>query len=239
MNRFTFVKLGRTLCLVAVVAVGVACWLGCGGGGDDSSGDDSGVNNNSSNNNSDNSNGGGDGSYDFVEIGGLKWMKKNLDIATDSSIDFGGDVFYDWSDANTVCPAGWKLPDTADWRKLIAAAGGRDKAGTKLKAKTGWPDGFNGVDTYGFSALPSFESEYTLYDVSDPMNPTFKTIKSVNAAWWSSTKSSDSSVYAYLLHWDDSPGSFDYDYNSVYEVDENIYIFGTFAQKLSVRCVKK
>jgi len=45
MNSFTFTKLGRTLLLAAVVAVGSVCWLGCGGddgGGDDNGGKDNG-----------------------------------------------------------------------------------------------------------------------------------------------------------------------------------------------------
>jgi len=52
MNRFAFVRLGRTLLLAAVVAVGSVCWLGC--GGDDGGGDDNGGNTNNSGNNNGN-----------------------------------------------------------------------------------------------------------------------------------------------------------------------------------------
>jgi uncharacterized protein (TIGR02145 family) len=59
---------------------------------------------------------------------------------------------YDWKTAKTVCPAGWKLPDAADWNMLLTAAGG-NAAGKKLKAKSGWNLFGNGTDDFGFSAL--------------------------------------------------------------------------------------
>ena len=66
---------------------------------------------------------------------------------------------YDWDDATTACPAGWHLPSDAEWERLVNIAGGRETAGTKLKATSGWlpPSGspsLNGTDDYGFSALP-------------------------------------------------------------------------------------
>jgi uncharacterized protein (TIGR02145 family) len=74
----------------------------------------------------------------------------------------------------TVCPAGWRLPDTSDWNDLVIAAGGQrvrveeteknvyyywSVAGGKLRSKAGWvdrdnkPNG-NGTDNLRFSALP-------------------------------------------------------------------------------------
>jgi len=54
MNRFTFAKMGRTLLLTAVLAVGAVCWVGCGGGDDDNPANNSGNNNSSNNSNSGN-----------------------------------------------------------------------------------------------------------------------------------------------------------------------------------------
>jgi uncharacterized protein (TIGR02145 family) len=159
MNCFTFKKLGRTLLLAAVTAVGAVCWLGCG--------DDNGANS------------GGGGSNETVTIGGVKWTKKNLNVKTEESI--GGKVksmcyddkaancnkygrLYNWSAAMSACKSiGMRLPDREDWADLGKAVGG-SSAGKKLKAKSGWVDHNgkalgNGTDDYGFSALPGGRCE--------------------------------------------------------------------------------
>ena len=61
-----------------------------------------------------------------------------------------------------ICPEGWHLPDTTEWKTLFTAVGGQDDAGVKLKAQTGWYDSGNGTDSFGFSALPA---GYKYYDV--------------------------------------------------------------------------
>ena len=59
-----------------------------------------------------------------------------------------------------ICPEGWHVPHSDEFKTLIEFVGGADVAGKHLKAKTGWEkvDGNvdpNGLDTYGFSVLPS------------------------------------------------------------------------------------
>jgi len=61
---------------------------------------------------------------------------------------------YTWDEAMVVCPSGWHLPNDAEWTTLVNYAGGKEKAGKKLKSKTGWNNNGNGTDEYGFSALP-------------------------------------------------------------------------------------
>lgn len=59
-----------------------------------------------------------------------------------------------------ICPKGWHLPDSTEWSILIAYAG---ESGNKFKSTSGWnAEGppydhkdQNGVDAYGFSALPA------------------------------------------------------------------------------------
>jgi len=50
------------------------------------------------------------------------------------------------------------LPSESEYEMLDKAVGGKDVAGKKLKAKSGWNDyegkSGNGTDEYGFSALP-------------------------------------------------------------------------------------
>ena len=52
-----------------------------------------------------------------------------------------------------VCPEGWHLPDTTEWRTLLTAVGGYLSAGTKLKTASGWLSDNLGTDNFGFSAL--------------------------------------------------------------------------------------
>ena len=57
-----------------------------------------------------------------------------------------------------ICPTGWHLPDTTEWRALFTAVGGSSTASKVLKSQTGWNEGwysyYNGTDAFGFSALP-------------------------------------------------------------------------------------
>jgi len=119
--------------------------------------------------------------YRMVRIGNLTWMAENLNFATDSSVCYKNadsnctkyGRLYNWDDAMTACPAGWRVPSDEDWDSLVVAVGGQrvedgygdyywEVAGKKLKSTTGWvgldDDGNsvsgNGTDDFGFSALP-------------------------------------------------------------------------------------
>lgn len=63
---------------------------------------------------------------------------------------------YNWfaiNDPRGLAPEGWRIPQNADWMKLIKNLLGVDYAGSKLKATNGWKSK-NGVDKIGFTALP-------------------------------------------------------------------------------------
>ncbi|SHL08406.1 fibrobacter succinogenes major paralogous domain-containing protein [Fibrobacter sp. UWEL] len=53
-----------------------------------------------------------------------------------------------------ICPNDWHLPSYAELNTLLSAVGGEDVAGRALKSVSGWYNNGNGIDTYGFSALP-------------------------------------------------------------------------------------
>lgn len=63
-----------------------------------------------------------------------------------------------------ICPEGWHVPCLDEWKKLIEFVGGDSIAGRMLKSTTAWKienklDGSEqGIDAYGFSALPSYEA---------------------------------------------------------------------------------
>jgi uncharacterized protein (TIGR02145 family) len=58
------------------------------------------------------------------------------------------------ADPRGICPAGWRVPNDADWRTLETSLGGGSAASNALKARTGWSANGGGSDSTGFSALP-------------------------------------------------------------------------------------
>jgi len=147
--------------LVAALALSAVVVVGCDGdnnsGGPDNPGGNSGGSNNSGGNTSSCTSPG-----KTVTIGGLTWMAENLNCATSNSwcynnadsncVKYGR--LYTWDAAMMACPSGWRLPDTADWRRLVEVAGDSSVAGSKLKSTSGWYFNGNGTDEFGFSALP-------------------------------------------------------------------------------------
>jgi uncharacterized protein (TIGR02145 family) len=101
---------------------------------------------------------------------------------------------YDWEMSKTACPVGWHLPTEGEWYNLGKTVGGNETAGKKLKAKSGWAEGGNGTDEYGFTALPvssgsaaywiasssgSLYCEMTASDKAEQKHDYNKTLKSI------------------------------------------------------------
>jgi len=111
--------------------------------------------------------------YKTTKIGNQVWMAKNLNYNANDSKCYNNNEancdkygrLYNWNTAKNVCPSGWHLPSDEDWNVLwkltYTGCDYRDSncitAGKKLKAKSGWggwQNSGNGLDIYGFSALP-------------------------------------------------------------------------------------
>jgi uncharacterized protein (TIGR02145 family) len=120
--------------------------------------------------------------------------------------------------ARTVCPEGWRLPDSADFEKLISAAGGAEVAGYALKSTSGWFKKGNGTDDYGFNALPA---GYRLGG-SESAPGKFDGIGGY-AHFWTATETPDGLAYYMLLDFSSKAAKF-----SAFGKDE----------ARSVRCVK-
>lgn len=108
--------------------------------------------------------------YNTVQIGNQVWMTENLNFRTESSWCYNDESencqmygrLYSWHAAMKACPAGWRLPTSADFDTLQAFAeknvDSEDAVASALKAKYGWEnnDGevMRNADTFGFAALP-------------------------------------------------------------------------------------
>jgi uncharacterized protein (TIGR02145 family) len=162
--------------------------------------------------------------YKTVKIGSQRWMAENLNYKplagnswsydnNESNCDKWG-TLYDWNTAKAACPSGWHLPTKAEWNTLVTAAGGRDIAGDKLKAKNGWEETtFNGTDNFGFTArsggFREIDGKYM-----------------IGGYWWMATEDKDESGRACvfrIVYFD-----FEYYYEFIHDKNEG----------LSIRCVK-
>ena len=93
---------------------------------------------------------------------------------------------YNWTAVNNIqglCPAGWHVPTLGEWAELedyITSQGFAGTEGTALKSTTGWNNGGNGTDDFGFSALPGgFRYEQGVFSS-----------KGLSGAWWVSSGNS-------------------------------------------------
>jgi uncharacterized protein (TIGR02145 family) len=122
---------------------------------------------------------------------------------------------YDWATARTVCPSGWHLPSSNEWKALKETVGAA-RYDEFLKAES-----WDGIDLYGFSALPGGYGSYG-YDYDDPnldeANYYFRDVGKAGY-WWLSDKVGTSDKY----------------YESIGQMDAYSFFRSNL---LSVRCVK-
>lgn len=133
---------------------------------------------------------------DIIEKFCYNNVESNCDV-------YGG--MYQWNEmmeytttegTQGICPDGWHLPTDLEWKILEGAVdtqypiddpiwntmGTRGyNAGLKLKASTGWDEGGNGTDDYGFSWLPAGFID---------QNGAFSGLLQVNNIWSSTAYSS-------------------------------------------------
>jgi uncharacterized protein (TIGR02145 family) len=118
-----------------------------------------------------------------------------------------------------ICPEGWHISSIEEWETLLyyvksdkgcSSLGflGTECAGEYLKATSGWNESGNGLDTYGFSALPGGLS----FDGDD--------FNSVGGAgfWWSTTVDARSDKITAIVIGKDFLGLFPDSKSSLYSV---------------------
>lgn len=116
-----------------------------------------------------------------------------------------------------ICPDGWRVPNQDDFNALRVYVGDFAEMGENLKAKSSWKDGGDGIDKYGFSALPGGYAEK--YENSIDYR-----VLTVQARFWSSTQDQKTEAYQMRLY---------NDYESGDVLSDNIK---NMAQ--SLRCIK-
>jgi len=141
-------------------------------------------------------------SYKWVKIGTQTWMAENLNYDMPDTKCYDDNPancdkygrLYNWETAMKACPSGWHLPSNEEWDSLYRFADGTSgtdspyeslTAGKYLKVTSGWidddgkPKG-NGVDKFGFSALPG-----GLFGLNNFF------AAGVSGVWWSSSESNN------------------------------------------------
>lgn len=136
-----------------------------------------------------------------------------------------------------VCPAGWHLPDTTEWKALINYVDLQttDDAGYALKATSGWRSrngvSGDGSDEFGFGALPAgyrAYSEYRDYEFYCVLDYT---------GFWTSTEDGTYTAHLPFLHADRTlVGDDEYDDGHLRHMD----YFACYGkdQAYPVRCIK-
>ena len=120
--------------------------------------------------------------YKIVKIGDQTWMAENLNYKSESSLCYNDSSeycetygrLYTWAAAvgktekecgsslcglprrnvQGVCPDGWHLPSHEEMDDVVYTVGKFPLVTAIIKSRTGWDDGSNGTDDFGFSALP-------------------------------------------------------------------------------------
>lgn len=174
--------------------------------------------------------------YRTVEIGSQIWMAENLNYRIEGSDCYDDNSancakygrLYSWTAAMVACPSGWHLPDTMEWRVLentVRNYSNDEEILKKFRMRDEWPDSLGGgVDSYGFSALPSGVRA---------SNATRDYLRiGEDCEFWTSLESSAQQArYVSMVHL-----GFAYDANGYYAVPYH----GSFNKEneISVRCIK-
>ena len=98
--------------------------------------------------------------YYTIKIGTQCWFSKNLNYAEKNSACYDDQDqnckkygrLYRWSEAQSVCPQGSRLPSDDDWQTLFAYLGNAFVAARYLKDESSWS---SAEDSFGFTALPA------------------------------------------------------------------------------------
>ncbi len=88
------------------------------------------------------------GLYSWSEMMALPYNCNNINCS--DLIDDDGDGIH-----QGICPQDWHVPSLTEWDVLFTAVGGQSAAGMALKSSENWINNGDGLNTFGFSAIPA------------------------------------------------------------------------------------
>ena len=101
----------------------------------------------------------------IAQVVGTAWEELSVGARCDYNSDASNvEAFgrlYNWyavSETAGLCPSGWHVPTDDEWTALetyVSANGHSGTEATALKATSGWNNGGNGTDDFGFSCVPA------------------------------------------------------------------------------------
>ncbi len=100
--------------------------------------------------------------YPVVRIGSQVWTAKNANYNPGGGTwcynndpvncsEYGR--LYSFNKAHQACMPGWHIPDLDEWVQMLLFVG--DNPALKLKSTSGWIEGGNGTDDFGFCIMPA------------------------------------------------------------------------------------
>lgn len=141
-----------------------------------------------------------------ITAGGLTWLANNLNngasgisLRKSPILDTALGRLYNWTEAQTACPAGWHLPSAADFYTSFGNAEGKIPAGSLMvdasfngeKMWEYWPQ-VKITNSFGFNAVPT-----GYVDTTDSFNT--YTQYGEYACWWTADNANDElGVYMYI-----------------------------------------
>ncbi len=155
--------------------------------------------------------------YKWKKIGSQVWMAENLNFESEllnwvyDDDTMNAEIYgrlYTWYTACEVCPDGWHLPTEEEWNLLAGTVDsqfsiGDDEwtifgfrgydVGKQLKSTSGWISDGNGLDSFGFSALPG--------GVRNPTTGVYSGLGELTY-YWSKTTDSDEDPWTRGLYSD-------------------------------------
>lgn len=176
--------------------------------------------------------------YYYTTIDGVDWMRQNL-AWEGAGVPFENcepmsDIFgqyYNWTEAQTACPEGWRLPSDADWAKLAKKYNSSADVRTDIRSAAGQLMGdlyFNKTKMWEFWRDVKITNATTLsimpvgYALISDGQPKFKSLYKY-AALWTSDGTEDAGSFRYIYH------------------DKDILYYGQAPKKdfaASVRCIR-
>lgn len=178
-----------------------------------------------------------DKEYRVVKIGRLLWMAENLDYLIEGSVEYDVEQktvlnkksygrYYNYEQALTSCPYGWRIPTKKDFENLIDNLGGNEIAGHKLLENE--ESGFDALLLGSSKANKNFSSAYFWIQDKIYENPQFFSVVDHGQLQFLRELKKNGTIESYQFHLAM--------YNaSIIKLE---FCQTNYAIKLNVRCVK-